>query len=399
MTSINILHRTILRNSSLKSVKLCSQGALLRQLNFQRTAMTSTIDWKPIKSHNNPNDMNSGNGSNQSGKKSGIGKKIALGLMIAMPVISFYLGTWQMRRLDWKTKLIAECETKLTYPPINLPKNFTVDMCEDWEYRKIKVKGHFVYEEELFVGPRARNGEKGYILFTPFIRSDTGEKILVERGWVSEEHVPPENRSLHHLSIPNPNKDIELVCLVRPPKERGRFQWEKTDPDSRLWQVADIFDMSKSVNCKPINFQAIYDLSDHPEWRTNYQNTNKDNDTKKNQEKRSFLWKLVPYHRSRESNNNSNSNINEEEINEFDINDKITGFTEWQFMKAGVPIGKKPTVDLRNNHLQYLVTWYGLSFLSSIFLIVALRKYWWKGNVVSQLQLKQDKLRHSKRFS
>lgn len=392
MNIINILYKTMLKNSSFKFVHVCSRGAILRQLNFQRTTMTSTIDWKPIKSHNNPNDRN---GSNQNGKKSRVGKKIALGLMIAMPVISFYLGTWQLRRLDWKTKLIAECETKLTYSPINIPKNFTVDMCEDWEYRKIKVNGHFIYEEELFVGPRAKNGEKGYILFTPFVRSDTGEKILVERGWISEEHVSPENRSLHHLSIPDPNKDIELICLVRPPKKRGRFQWKKTDSNSRLWQVADIFDMAKSVGCKPINFQAIYDLCDHPEWRTNYQNNSRDGERKTNQEKRSFLWKLIPYHRSSE---NDNENVSDE-ANKFGINDKNTEFTEWQFMKAGVPIGKKPTVDLRNNHLQYLVTWYGLSFLSTIFLIVALRKYWWKGNVVSQLQLKQDKLKHAKRFS
>lgn len=387
MESIRILHKTVLKNPSLKPVRLYRQGIFLGHLTFRRTPMTSTIDWKPTKSHNNPNDMVDESGSKRNDRKNKIGKKIALGLMIAMPVISFYLGTWQLRRLDWKTKLIAECETKLTYPAINLPKIFTVDMCEDWEYRKIKVKGHFVYEEEIFVGPRAKNGEKGYILFTPFIRSDTGEKILVERGWISEEHVSPDNRSLHHLSIPNPNKDIELVCLVRPPKKRGRFQWEKTDPNSRLWQVPDIYDMAKSVNCKPINFQAIHDLSDHPEWRTDY----KDSVMKKNQGNGSFLGKLILFARP-----NDNGN---EKVNEYNINDKITQFTEWQFMKAGVPIGKKPAVDLRNNHLQYLVTWYGLSFMSGIFLIVALRKYWWNGNVVSQLQLKQDKLRHSKRFS
>lgn len=384
MLTTRVLRKILVKETDLP---LCTSRLLIRPFPLKRHAMTSTIDWKPIKSHNNPNDINNRSTSKSKRRsKGGLGKKIALGLMVAMPVISFYLGTWQMRRLDWKTKLIAECETKLTYPPINLPKVFTEDMCEDWEYRKVKVKGHFVYEEEIFVGPRVKNGEKGYVLYTPFIRSDTEEKILVERGWISEEHVSPENRTLHHLSIPDPSRDIEIVCLVRPPKVRGRFQWEKTDQESRLWQVADIYDMAKTVGCKPINFQALYDMSDHPEWVKQH--------TEKGTDQKAPFWKFW----SSMKNNGAKpvedtlSNSNKEE-------DLSSQFTEWQFMKAGVPIGKKPTIDLRNNHLQYLVTWYGLSFMSTIFLVVALRKYWWKGNVVSQLQLKQDKLRHAKRYS
>lgn len=77
--------------------------------------------------------------------------------------------------------------------------------------------------------------------------------------------------------------------------------------------------------------------------------------------------------------------------------DQTIEFDERQFIKAGVPIGRKPTIDLKNNHLQYLVTWYGLSFLSTIFLIVALRKAK-RGGVVSQDQLMKEKLKHSRKY-
>ncbi|CAL9737536.1 cytochrome oxidase assembly protein Shy1p [Monosporozyma servazzii] len=381
MLSLGIVRKPLLGGSPLK---LIPRDLLLKQFRFKRTAMTSTVDWKPIKTHNNPNEMNGRGNRNKNGRKGNFGRKIALGLMIAMPAIAFYLGTWQLRRLDWKTRLVAECETKLTYPPINLPRVFTEDMCEDWEYRKVKVRGHFVYEEEIFVGPRAKLGEKGYVLYTPFIRSDTGEKILVERGWISEAHVSPENRTLHHLSMPNPHRDIDLVCLVRPPKVRGKFQWAKTDQESRLWQVADIYDIARSVGCKPINFQALYDMSDHPEWKDPVS----DNIENKGQP----FWKFWKSSETTKSKNNT-------QLINYDKDDMSTQFTEWQFLKAGIPIGKKPAVDLRNNHLQYLVTWYGLSFMSTIFLVVALRKYWWKGNVVSQMQLKKDKLRHARKYS
>ncbi|CCD25883.2 cytochrome oxidase assembly protein SHY1 NDAI_0G01070 [Naumovozyma dairenensis CBS 421] len=349
----------------------------------RRNHMSSTVDWKPIKTHHNPNE-------DPNLHDRGIGRKIALGLMIAMPVISFYLGTWQLRRLKWKTRLIATCETKLTYEPIPLPKNFTVDMCEDWEYRKVILKGEFLHDQEMFVGPRSKNGTKGYLLFTPFIRADTGEKVMIERGWIAEEKIPPENRTLHHLSLPQ-GKNVEVVCMVRPPKERGQFQWAKEDKNSRLWQVADVWDMAKTSGCAPIHFQAIYDMKDHPIT------PEAPNNFAKQQEQLAPFWKFW-------AKKDIGNHIKETQVTVASekplrkMNDDDTAeFNEFQFIKAGVPIGKKPTIDLRNAHLQYLVTWYGLSLLSTVFLIIAIKKYWKRG-VVSPEQLKKDKLKHAKKY-
>lgn len=340
----------------------------------RRTVVTSAVDWKPIKTHHNPND--------KSEKKGSIGKKIVLGLMFAMPVISFYLGTWQLRRLSWKTKLVAQCETKLMYDPIPLPKHFDVDMCEDWEYRKVRIRGHFLHDEERFVGPKAKYGEKGYVLYTPFVREDTGEKLLVERGWISEHKVSPDTRTLHHLSLPT--STIDIVCLVRPPKVRGSLQWEQSDKNSRLWQVADIYAIAETVGCKPINFQALYDLHDHPSWK----DTSNDTESIKNATGVS-RWKFWKWSKQQP--------VKEEQVSRKSTDENALEFNELQFIKAGVPIGKPPTIDLRNNHLQYLVTWYGLSLLSTIFLVVALRKYW-LGGVVSQSKLKSEKLRNAQKY-
>jgi len=40
----------------------------------------------------------------------------------------------------------------------------------------------------------------------------------------------------------------------------------------------------------------------------------------------------------------------------------------------GIPIGRAAEVNLRNNHMQYIVTWYGLSFATSIMLYILLRR-------------------------
>lgn len=339
----------------------------------RRTVKTSTVDWKPIRSNRTPNE--------EEARGKGYGRQIALGLMFAMPAIAFYLGTWQVRRLEWKNKLIASCESRLAYKPVPLPKSFTPDMCENWEYRRVILKGRFKHDEEMFVGPRVFNGQKGYILFTPFVRKDTGQKLLIERGWISEEKISPDSRNLRHLSLPE-GDNVEVVCLVRVPRQRGSFQWEKKDKESRLWQVPDLYEMTKISGCPPIHLQALYDLKDHRWDQT-------DNNTAQVAPQQKSKWKFW----SRED---TNTSTDAEISSNFQLSSPASELGEWQLIKAGVPVGKKPKIDLKNNHLQYLITWYGLSFLSTIFLLIALRKYR-RGGAISQAVLKKEKLEHAQR--
>lgn len=352
----------------------------LLQKSITRSIITSTVDWKPLKSTNTPKE-------GEEKKKGSFGKKIILGLMIAMPVISFYLGTWQLRRLEWKSKLIASCESRLTYAPTPLPKHFPMDMCENWEYRRVIIRGHFVHEEEMFVGPRVKNGRKGYLLFTPFVREDTGEKLLIERGWVGDDKVLPQSRTLHHLSIPQGS--IDLVCLVRVTQTRTRFQWDKEDKNSRLWQVPDVFSMAKYCGSSPIHLQALYSLKD------NYTEDKLENTTSAKRTSRS-AWKFWQSNELVE-NKRPPQSTKTISLTSTKKTDESVEFSEWQFVRAGVPIGKPLKIDLKNNHLQYLVTWYGLSFLSSIFLVVALMKFR-GGSAGSQAKMQKDKLRHSQKY-
>jgi surfeit locus 1 family protein len=44
-------------------------------------------------------------------------------LLGIMPIFTFTLGTWQLKRLKWKIDLIDELEEKLQLPPLSLPPN------------------------------------------------------------------------------------------------------------------------------------------------------------------------------------------------------------------------------------------------------------------------------------
>ena len=37
------------------------------------------------------------------------------------PILTFGLGTWQIKRLNWKMNLIDELDEKLAKPPMRLP--------------------------------------------------------------------------------------------------------------------------------------------------------------------------------------------------------------------------------------------------------------------------------------
>ncbi|AGO10018.1 AaceriAAR028Wp [[Ashbya] aceris (nom. inval.)] len=345
-----------------------------------RSVKTSTVDWKPIHTSKTPDDHERQNHP--------WARRFFLTLMCAIPVVSFYLGMWQLRRLKWKTELIAQCEDRLTYDPVPLPQKFTPEMCEDWEYRRVVVKGEFKHEEEIFVGPRVRNGIKGYLLFTPFVRKDTGERLLIERGWVSEDRVLPTERGLQHLSVPR-GDNVEVVCLVRKPLTKGRFQWDKTDDESRVWQVTDIPAMAAATGTLPLHLQAIEDFHNH-HWPVGDSDRAAANSSSSGS---GPWWKFWKKNGGKTGPEGVDAPMASAAVPSSQ-SDSIE-YNEFQFMREGVPVGKVPAVDLRNTHTQYMLTWFGLSFFSTVLLFFAIRGS--KGSAVSQSHLKTSKLKHARK--
>ncbi|EGW30991.1 mitochondrial protein [Spathaspora passalidarum NRRL Y-27907] len=325
---------------------------LLHQLKqFQRSVKTSTLDWKPIKSV-------SGNLSllEQQAKSPKL-RAFFLGLMLAMPIISFWLGCWQVKRLKWKTDLIAKCENALAQPSMDdLPAVLDPSVIPDFEYRKFKVKGHFDYDNEMFLGPRIKDGVAGYLVVTPFVRSSGGKPILIERGWIHKDMVIPERRKtgyLSHLAMPQGEIEIEALFRIMPTRSSIQFEHEM---GSRVFHFPDVPAMAEQSGSLPIYCQMIYDLRDHIEWKKE----KKDDNTSK--KKSSILGLLV---------HSKDQNVTDDDafIAKLAEQDETLQFQEFEFIKEGVPIAATPKIKLNNNHMQYLVTWFGVSFASTILLL------------------------------
>lgn len=322
-----------------------------------RSVKTSTIDWKPIKS--NTTDL----AKKEHQVKTKNIRYFFLSLMVAMPVISFVLGAWQVQRLDWKTKLITKCENSLSLPPIEeLPPNIDPNVVADYEYRTIKIKGHYDYEQEMFLGPRKRGDDLGYLVVTPFVRANGGKPILIERGWISKDKVVPETRSegyLLHLALPQ--GEIEIVAMLRVMPKRSYLQYAH-EKGSRQFFIPDVEAMAEQSGSLPIYCQAMFDLADHPEWRK----VKHEHDHKA--DKKGWFFSI------KQSTEERNEEEDADYISHLHDADSTLDYQLFEFVNEGVPIGTVPKVTFKNNHLQYLVTWFALSFFSAGLLIYSLAK-------------------------
>lgn len=188
-------------------------------------------------------------------------------------------------------------ESKLHLPAEELPDN--LDDLQSMEYQTIRVKGKFLHDKELFLGPRGfikpgaaetggglisqQNTSSGYLVITPFKLADRGETILVNRGWVSRKNQAPETRAEGQAK-----GTVELLGVVRTAEPRPQFT-----------------PAHKSVNM--------------------------------------FLYRDVP------------------RMCELTGADPIFLDAKFESTIKGGPIGGQSRVTLRNEHLSYVVTWYSLS--------------------------------------
>lgn len=206
-----------------------------------RAIKTAPIDWKPVK-------------SNQKAGKSLWGNRALLGLCMLMPVVSFGLGTWQVKRLKWKTDLISKAENRLSQSPLALPEYLNPDVVdEQFDYRRVSVTGKFRHDQEMVVGPRTNNGREGYFVVTPLER-ENGTKLLIFRGWIAKAY---RDKSTRPLSLVPGEQTIECVLRRKPGKNVFTVEGH---PEVGEYHWMDIDEMARRTGSQPIFIQANENL-------------------------------------------------------------------------------------------------------------------------------------------
>jgi surfeit locus 1 family protein len=136
-----------------------------------------------------------------------------------IPFTAFCLGSWQVQRLDWKTKLIAKFEDRLVRPPLPLPPRIDPSAISEFDYRRVFATGKFRHDKEMLIGPRMHDGTDGFLVITPLERSDGASTILVNRGWISRERKFQQDR----LEGALPQGEVTVAGLLREPWKKNFF--------------------------------------------------------------------------------------------------------------------------------------------------------------------------------
>lgn len=107
---------------------------------------------------------------------------IAVVISVAFAALFARLGFWQLQRLAERRAFNATLAQRTTAPavaPAALPADTALS-----RYRRVRLVGTFDFVREMVLGNRPRDGDPGVRIITPFVPSDGGPVVLVDRGWV-----------------------------------------------------------------------------------------------------------------------------------------------------------------------------------------------------------------------
>lgn len=63
--------------------------------------------------------------------------------LLSFPLASVGLGVWQLKRLEWKKGLIRDLENQIKQEPVDLKTIESLDQIKDYEYRRVRVRGKY----------------------------------------------------------------------------------------------------------------------------------------------------------------------------------------------------------------------------------------------------------------
>lgn len=185
-------------------------------------------------------------------------------MLAVIPLTAFALGTWQVKRLGWKTELIAKFEDRLVREPLPLPPRVDPDAVHDFDFRRVVARGRFRHAQEMLVGPRMRDGEDGYMVVTPLERDDRRElvgkdggpregstTVLVNRGWISKKMRLQKDRGAGAL----PTDEVVVEGLLREPWKKNMFTPDNR-PDKGEFYFPDVKQMAALTGSQAVWVEA-----------------------------------------------------------------------------------------------------------------------------------------------
>ena len=145
------------------------------------------------------------------------------------------LGVWQLRRLDWKDDMIAQIQSRIQSAPVALPAMPDPSM----KYMPVLVSGQTTGQEiDVLSGTREQGG--GYQVVSGFV-TDDGRRILLDRGFVDQDHKRD----------PRPSTRLQVAGNLHWPQEKASATPEPNLTEN-IWFARDVPAMAKALGTEPV---------------------------------------------------------------------------------------------------------------------------------------------------
>ncbi len=232
-------------------------------------------------------------------------------LTLALLPFLISLGNWQWHRKAWKEALISRIETRSTAEPVSYPAVLSQYVRSgDVEYTHMRVTGSFDYGHERHLYDPTTQAQ-GWDIYTPLVPDGGLPPIFVNRGWVPDPLKDPSKRIAGQIAGP-----VTVTGLVRLAPVKAWFSPDN-DYSGNRWYWRDLTGMQWGPQGPPSALQF------NAEKGQAYAPFSLDAD-------------VLPAN------------------------------------PGGWPKGGTTEINLPNNHLQYVVTWYGLALtLIAVFAVFA----------------------------
>jgi len=145
-------------------------------------------------------------------------------VVLALLPVLVSLGFWQLGRAEEKRQLLAlDAQHRLADP---VPGT-QLEGLQNPAFRRVVLQGKFDADHSLILDNRQRDGHVGIELLQPFRDLESGQWLLVNRGWLpwQDRRTPPH--------FDTPTQAIRLVAWVYVPP--GATYQLSADPPGQPW--------------------------------------------------------------------------------------------------------------------------------------------------------------------
>ncbi len=149
----------------------------------------------------------------------------------------FELGFWQLRRLEWKTAMLAEISAQAQGPAQELPASGTDT--RGLKYQPVEIDGASTGQEILVLTGQKGLGA-GFEVISAF-ETGAGRRILLDRGFVAEAK----------RDAPRPATALIVQGNLHWPEEADSYT-PPPDAATGLWYARDVAAMAESLGTEPV---------------------------------------------------------------------------------------------------------------------------------------------------